>query len=105
MLKKFPITLFLVFCNIAVYVLMVLKGADWLFPSALDLLSWGGNFDGLTLGIERWRLFTSVFVHAGLLHLLVNMYGLFSLGSYVEMSIGWKRFLFLYVLFCFFLVL
>ena len=34
--------------------------------------------------LEIWRLFTSMFIHADLSHLLSNMFGLLLFGSYVE---------------------
>lgn len=43
-----------------------------------------------------WTLLTSMFLHAGLLHLFVNMFSLFYLGHLVERIIGKKRFFWLY---------
>jgi membrane associated rhomboid family serine protease len=45
---------------------------------------------------EVYRLVTSGFLHAGLFHLLVNMYSLYILGSLLEPGIGRVRFLILY---------
>jgi membrane associated rhomboid family serine protease len=45
---------------------------------------------------EYWRLVTSGFLHAGLLHLLFNMYVLYWLGRMIEPAIGTARFLALY---------
>jgi membrane associated rhomboid family serine protease len=45
---------------------------------------------------EYWRLLTSGFLHAGLLHLLFNMYVLYWLGRMIEPAIGTVRFLALY---------
>jgi uncharacterized protein len=43
-----------------------------------------------------WTLVTSMFMHAGLGHLFVNMISLMFIGSFVERLIGKKRFLSLY---------
>lgn len=43
-----------------------------------------------------WTIITSMFVHAGFLHLFVNMISLFFLGSFLERLIGKKRFIFIY---------
>src|SRR3954452_19279605 len=41
---------------------------------------------------EIWRLVTSGFLHAGLLHLLFNMYALYILGNLLEPALGKLRF-------------
>jgi rhomboid protease GluP len=47
---------------------------------------------------EWWRLVSPVLVHAGLLHLLFNMYALWLFGPVVEQMYGPWRFLLIYVL-------
>ena len=41
---------------------------------------------------DYWRLVTSGFLHAGLLHLLFNMYALYVLGTLLEPAVGRLRF-------------
>ncbi len=48
--------------------------------------------------VEPWRLVTSMFLHAGLEHLLLNMFALFIFGPEIEMVLGKPRFLLLYFL-------
>lgn len=45
-----------------------------------------------------WQLISSAFVHFGLLHLLMNVYGLATLGPIVERMYGSIRFLIMYLL-------
>jgi rhomboid protease GluP len=45
---------------------------------------------------ELWRLVTATFVHIGLLHLLLNLWALFQLGSVFEAMFGSMRFLITY---------
>jgi membrane associated rhomboid family serine protease len=45
-----------------------------------------------------WTLLTSMFLHAGFFHLFVNMLSLFYLGGFLEMIIGRKRFISLYLI-------
>ena len=66
-------------------------------PSGADLIPWGSNYALKTLGGEWWRLFTSMYLHFGLLHLLFNMWALGSMGPLVERLIGSARFLLLYL--------
>jgi membrane associated rhomboid family serine protease len=44
-----------------------------------------------------WTLLTHMFIHGSPIHLFVNMFVLFSLGSLAERIIGRKRFLWLYL--------
>lgn len=44
-----------------------------------------------------WILLTSMFLHGGVYHLLVNMYALLMFGGILEQKIGPKRFLLLYL--------
>src|SRR5512132_448531 len=45
---------------------------------------------------EYWRLVTAGFLHAGLFHLLFNMFALYVLGSLLEPAVGRVRFALIY---------
>ena len=49
-------------------------------------------------GKYLWTLISHIFIHGSLLHLFVNMFVLFSLGSLSEKIIGRKRFLWFYLI-------
>ena len=53
------------------------------------------SVDGLRHGFA-WQLLSYQFMHAGLLHLLLNCWAIFVFGREVEGTLGWKRFLTLY---------
>jgi membrane associated rhomboid family serine protease len=55
-----------------------------------------GLFGPLVSEGDWYRLFTSGFLHAGLLHIAFNMFALFFLGRILEPSIGTARFLAIY---------
>lgn len=55
-----------------------------------------GEIVGVTTG-EWWRLFSAMFLHAGLLHLALNGYALYIVGNVVEQELGRARFLSLYL--------
>lgn len=84
--------------NVAVFVLMVVTGAGLLSFSPAALYVWGANYGPALHGIGWLRLLTSLFVHGGLLHLAMNMYGLFFSARLLEALIGSTRFLILYLL-------
>lgn len=93
-------TQMLVSCNIGVFLAMVLL-TGWqsiLFPDLENLMSWGALYGPDALYGEYWRMFTSMFLHAGILHLGMNMYVLWFVGQIVERLFGAKKFLVIYLL-------
>ena len=68
-----------------------------LAPDAEVAVNWGSNYGPLTLQGQWWRLFTSMFVHFGILHLALNMFALYQTGRMVERMFGSLHFLLLYV--------
>lgn len=47
---------------------------------------------------ESWRLLAATFLHFGLAHLAMNMFGLYILGQFVESRLGFLRFLIAYLI-------
>lgn len=47
---------------------------------------------------QVWRLFTAMFLHIGVLHLLFNLYALNALGTLVEGYFGHQRYIVIYLL-------
>ncbi len=92
------VTPILVYINLAIFILMVLSGANWIAPSGESLLMWGANLRPVTMGGDWWRLLTSCFVHIGLFHLLMNMYALLYIGLLLEPYLGRTKFIIAYVL-------
>jgi rhomboid protease GluP len=60
------------------------------------LLTFGAMRNQLIAQGEYYRLFSSMFLHIGLVHLLFNSYALFILGQDVERLYGSGRFLLIY---------
>jgi rhomboid protease GluP len=95
--KTFLMTPILIHSNTFIFILMFFFGYGFLNFKGTDLLTLGANFRPLVLQGEVWRLFTNVFLHGGILHLLMNMFALFFAGLFLEPLLGKWRFLFLYV--------
>lgn len=62
------------------------------------LTTFGMKVDQLVAAGQIWRLFTAMFLHIGVLHLLSNLYALYILGPMVEGYYGHARFLAIYLL-------
>lgn len=60
------------------------------------LLVFGAKVSGNILAGEYWRFLTPVFLHAGIVHLLINCYSLYAIGVSVEKIFGRPRFLAVY---------
>ncbi|MFD1705404.1 rhomboid family intramembrane serine protease [Siminovitchia sediminis] len=61
------------------------------------LIHYGAKYNPLIIAGEWWRFFTPIFLHIGLLHLLMNTFALFYLGTAVERIYGRFRFLWIYL--------
>jgi rhomboid protease GluP len=83
--------------NILVWAAMVAVGVDPMNPSAEVLYRWGGNLGVLTVQGEWWRLLTSMFLHAGLIHLAFNGYFLWVIGRVTEQVFGKTAFVLIYL--------
>jgi len=59
------------------------------------------NYFALSVGGLRhgyvWQLLTYQFMHAGVLHILLNGWVIFVFGRVIEETLGWKKFLTLYL--------
>lgn len=62
------------------------------------LVIFGAKVNGLIAQGQTWRLFTAMFIHIGVLHLLFNLYALYIFGPLVEGYYGHLRFLAIYLL-------
>ena len=83
--------------NVMVFALMAFSGVDIMSPTVIDIIKWGGNHKDYTHAGEWWRIFTSMFEHIGILHLLLNMYALYSLAAYLEPMLGKIRYVSAYL--------
>jgi len=62
------------------------------------LYMFGANFAPAVKSGEIYRLITSAFLHAGILHLAFNMYALFVIGNQVETYLGKFKFTLVYLI-------
>lgn len=87
---------------IAAWVLLIANITIFLIPEILGLSplvqALGMKENLAILQGEYYRLFTSMFLHAGLAHLFFNAFALYSFGMDVERFLGTARFIAIYVL-------
>ena len=82
------ITPSLVGINLLLFVVMACTGVSIMSPDVQSLSNWGANVGPLTAGGQWWRLFTCMFLHIGLIHLLFNMFVLWGIGRVFERFVG-----------------
>ncbi len=61
------------------------------------LVDLGAKVNELIVLGEVWRLFTAMFLHIGVMHLLFNMWALFAIGRLVEAYYGHVRYAIIYL--------
>jgi len=84
--------------NLLVFILMIFSGVNFISPNGRELLEWGANRRFETTNGEWWRLLTSMFLHGGIVHLILNITGLVIAAIFVEPLLGRKKYFILYIL-------
>lgn len=92
--KKIIVTKVLIALCLIMYIVSLFVSDS--FDNALVIL--GANNRGLVLNGQVFRLIAASFLHGNLIHLIVNMYSLWIIGSQVENYIGRWKFLIIYLL-------
>jgi rhomboid protease GluP len=99
--RNTPATFVLMFAILVGFALEVARGA-WTKPERLALM--GAIVPEYVKAGEYWRLLTAMFLHGDgtvkgtLLHLAMNLFALFQLGSLYEIMFGTRRFVLVYFL-------
>ena len=93
-IKKEPVTVGLILINIIVFLAVEFTGSS---QNTMHMLDCGAPTPMIIEGGEYYRLFTCMFLHFGIEHLLNNMLVLFVLGSRLERVIGKIKFLIIYI--------
>ena len=98
--KKRPIITYgIILSNIIVFLGIMLSGTSLFQVDATTLYNFGGlvNYDSMSNNSELIRIVTSLFVHGGLIHLLLNLYSLYIIGPQLESFFGKTKFLLIYL--------
>jgi len=90
------VTKALVAINVVIYLITAAQGGGLNAPGGRLFTDWVLYGPAVANG-DWWRLFTSAFLHASLIHIGFNMYFLWFVGSAVEQAMGRGRFILIYV--------
>ncbi|ARG35966.1 MULTISPECIES: rhomboid family intramembrane serine protease [Acinetobacter] len=92
------LTALLISINVGLFIWQIVSGVDISDPAIKDALRWGADFTPLTFSGQPERLFTSMFFHFGIIHLMLNMWALYIFGNVAEALFGRLYFIGLYLL-------
>ena len=90
-MKTPVITYILIAINIITFLFMIFYGKS-------NFITLFGNYPPLVKEGEYYRLFTSMFLHADIIHIACNMYALYVLGPQLESFFGKIKYLIIYLL-------
>ena len=93
---KMPATIGLIAINVIVFLIELAGGGTGSLSGGGTVIHDAGLRGPDVANGDWWRIISSGFLHAGFLHLLLNMYVLYIAGSILEPGIGTPRFLGIY---------
>src|SRR5690625_5201022 len=92
-IQYYPIVAGLVMIHLALWLMIDLLH----LPMGDQLFQWGAGHNISTHNGEYWRLLTSMFLHAGLMHTLFNSFALVLFGPALEQMLGKFKFIIAYI--------
>jgi len=96
--KEFPLTYSIIAINVVIYIISSLLSHN-ISDMDMEVLANMGALFGPYVAFkwEWWRLFTSMFLHAGMTHILMNMFSLYLIGRGVEIYFEKKAYISIYI--------
>ena len=84
-----PITRNIIIINVVVFGIMLLLNNDAIFMKFAAFYPFSPYF-------KSWQIVTHMFMHGGYMHILFNMFTLYSFGPVLERTLGDKKYIILY---------
>jgi membrane associated rhomboid family serine protease len=91
-----PATYVLIALNVVAYLIEIAGGGGGFSPGNSSIVIDFGLYGSFVAEGEWYRLLTSGFLHAGIIHIGFNMFALYFIGRILEPGIGTSRFVALY---------
>ena len=96
--KAYPLTYGIIAINVIAYIFSALFSASIIDMDMQTLVDMGALYGPLVvLKGEWWRLFTAMFLHGGMTHILMNMFSLYLIGRGAEMYFEKKSYISIYL--------
>lgn len=96
MFKKHPVTFVILSINVVMaFVVIVLSGSIFRFNQTV-LINLGAIVPSYISQGEYYRLFTAMFLHGSVIHILMNGYFLYIIGGFVEDLLGKYKYIIIY---------
>jgi rhomboid protease GluP len=96
--KVYPLTYSIIAVNIFVYLISATLSESIIDMDMQTLVDLGALYGPLVvLKGEWWRLFTAMFLHGGMTHILMNMFSLYLIGRGMEMYFYPKSYAVIYL--------
>ena len=94
--RKMGITYGIIGINIFIYLLTAIASGNFFDIDINVLISFGAKENNLILRGEYYRFISCMFLHGGLIHVVLNMYALYNIGPLVEEVYGKIKYLIVY---------
>jgi rhomboid protease GluP len=95
--EKAAITYSLMAVNILIFLFTAYLSGSFIDININVLVALGAKYNRAIENGQWYRLFTSMFLHGGLIHLAANMYSLYSIGPLVENLYDRAKFIMIYI--------
>lgn len=97
-IMRYPLTYAFIIVNVIIYIFSSSLSQDFVDMKIDVLVDMGALFGPFVLQeAQWWRLFTAMFLHGGMTHILMNMFSLYIIGRSAEMYFEKKAYISIYL--------